>query len=373
MSDDLLLQVEDLRTYFSTEEGVVRAVDGISFDVARGERRGVVGESGSGKSVTAMSIMRLIEPPAGEIVTGTINFDGDNILALSEDDMHEIRGGKIAMIFQDPMTALNPVYTIGDQLTETIILHQKVSKREAKDIAIQSLEDVQIPNASDRLDDYPHQFSGGMRQRVMIAMGLSCNPELLIADEPTTALDVTTQAQIMDLMLNLADERGTAVLLITHDLGVVAGFCDTVQVMYAGGIVESGTADEIFHNPQHPYTWGLLGSMTRLDEAQQDRLHSIAGAPPSVIDLPIGCRFRPRCEFAVEICGRVLPQIHPSPDGQMVACHRADELDLKVLDVRVDDRSDDDTQEAPSEANLEYDEAQATGDAAAGSEQEVVS
>ncbi len=328
-----LLSVKDLRTYFSTEEGVVRAVDGISFDVAPGERRGVVGESGSGKSVTAMSIMRLIEPPAGEIVTGSIDFKGTNLLELGEDEMQEVRGGKIAMIFQDPMTALNPVYTIGDQLIETITLHQHVSKGEARDIAISALQDVQIPNAPARMDDYPHQFSGGMRQRVMIAMGLSCNPDLLIADEPTTALDVTTQAQIMDLMLKLADERDTAVLLITHDLGVVAGFCDTVQVMYAGGIVESGTGDEIFHNPQHPYTWGLLGSMTRLDEVQRTRLHSIAGAPPSVINLPVGCRFSPRCEFAVEVCGRVLPALR-EVDGRTVACHRAEELDLKLLDVR---------------------------------------
>jgi ABC-type dipeptide/oligopeptide/nickel transport system ATPase component len=272
-----LLDVENLRTYFSTEEGVVKAVDGVSFKVEAGERRGVVGESGCGKSVTAMSIMRLIEPPAGEIVTGTIQFDGRDLLKLSEAEMQHVRGGEIAMIFQDPMTALNPVYTIGDQLIETILLHQDVSKSEARNIAISALNDVQIPYAKNRMEDYPHQFSGGMRQRVMIAMGLSCEPKLLIADEPTTALDVTTQAQIMSLMLDLADERNTAVLLITHDLGVVAGFCDTIQVMYAGTIVERGTADEIFHNPQHPYTWGLLGSMTRLDEVQQDRLNSVRG------------------------------------------------------------------------------------------------
>lgn len=329
-----LLRVDNLRTYFSTEEGVVRAVDGISFDLEPGERRGVVGESGSGKSVTAMSIMRLIEPPAGEIVTGTIEFKGEDLLTLHEDDMRSIRGGKIAMIFQDPMTALNPVYTIGDQLMETIVLHQKVSASEARGLAIEALEDVQIPDAEGKLLEYPHQFSGGMRQRVMIAMGLSCNPDLLIADEPTTALDVTTQAQIMNLMLKLAAERDTAVLLITHDLGVVAGFCDTIQVMYAGGIVEYGTADEIFHNPQHPYTWGLLNSMARMDEAQVDRLHSIPGAPPSVIDLPMGCRFRPRCEFAVEKCGKVLPMLQPSgSEGHLVACHRAEELDLKSIGV----------------------------------------
>lgn len=334
-----LLSVDNLRTYFSTEEGIVRAVDGISFDLAPGERRGVVGESGSGKSVTAMSIMGLIEPPAGEIVTGEILFRGQNLLSLGEDEMQDIRGGQIAMIFQDPMTALNPVYTVGDQLVETIVLHQDVSKTEAREIAIQALDDVQIPNAKEKLFDYPHQFSGGMRQRVMIAMGLSCNPELLIADEPTTALDVTTQAQIMDLMLQLADDRGTAVLLITHDLGVVAGFCDTVQVMYAGGIVEAGTADDIFYNPQHPYTWGLLGSMARLDAVQQDRLHSIAGTPPSVIDLPPGCRFRPRCAFATDICGRILPQLRDAGnEGQTVACHHADEMDLKTLAVDSSDR-----------------------------------
>jgi oligopeptide/dipeptide ABC transporter ATP-binding protein len=338
---DPLLSVHDLRTYFSTEEGIVRAVDGISFDLEPGERRGVVGESGSGKSVTAMSIMGLIEPPAGEVVTGTITFEGDNLLSLGDAEMQQIRGGKVAMIFQDPMTALNPVYTVGDQLVETIMLHQDVSRSAAREIAIEALNDVQIPNAESKLDDFPHQFSGGMRQRVMIAMGLSCNPVLLIADEPTTALDVTTQAQIMDLMLKLAADRGTAVLLITHDLGVVAGFCDTIQVMYAGGIVEAGTADDIFHNPQHPYTWGLLGSMTRLDEAQQVRLHSIEGAPPSVIDLPEGCRFRPRCEFAQDVCRRILPQLRPAGnEGQMAACHFADELDLKTIDVRVAQRDD---------------------------------
>jgi oligopeptide transport system ATP-binding protein len=326
-----LLNVEDLRTYFSTEEGVVKAVDGVSFKVEAGERRGVVGESGCGKSVTAMSIMRLIEPPAGEIVTGKIEFDGRDLLQLPESEMQSVRGGEIAMIFQDPMTALNPVYTIGDQLMETILLHQDVSKSEARDIAISTLSDVQIPHAANVMEDYPHQFSGGMRQRVMIAMGLSCDPKLLIADEPTTALDVTTQAQIMNLMLALADQRNTAVLLITHDLGVVAGFCDTIQVMYAGAIVERGTGDEIFHNPQHPYTWGLLGSMTRLDETQQERLNSVRGAPPSLINPPLGCRFGPRCDFALPICREALPILHQSQEGQRVACHRADELDLKTI------------------------------------------
>ncbi len=331
---EYLLDVTDLRTYFGTEEGVVRAVDGVSFAIAPGERRGVVGESGSGKSVTAMSIMRLIEPPAGEIVTGRVMFNGENLLEMSEDEMRQVRGGQIAMIFQDPMTALNPVYTIGDQLVETILLHQDVTRSEAREIATQGLVDVQIPHAKNRLEDYPHQFSGGMRQRVMIAMGLSCNPQLLIADEPTTALDVTTQAQIMDLMLKLADDRGTAVMLITHDLGVVAGFCDTVQVMYAGTIVESGKANDIYYDPQHPYSWGLLASMTRLDEEQRQRLHSVRGAPPSLINLPSGCRFRPRCDFAIDLCHQALPVLRPSGgEGQTAACHRANELELSKIDA----------------------------------------
>jgi oligopeptide transport system ATP-binding protein len=327
-----LLEVTDLRTYFSTEEGVVRAVDGVDFSVMAGERRGVVGESGSGKSVTAMSIMRLIEPPAGQIVTGEIKFQGRNLLELSEDEMQSVRGAEIAMIFQDPMTSLNPVYTIGDQLVETILLHQNVAKKDAKERAAQALADVQIPNPMARLDDYPHQFSGGMRQRVMIAMGLSCDPIMLIADEPTTALDVTTQAQIMDLMLQLADDRNTAVILITHDLGVVAGFCDNVQVMYSGAIVESGTAKEVFYDPQHPYTWGLLGSMARLDVNVGERLNSIRGAPPSLIDPMLGCRFRPRCDFAIDACAQALPILTPSGgEGQTAACHRATELDLKIV------------------------------------------
>ena len=327
-----LLEVDDLRTYFSTEEGIVRAVDGISFTLHRQERLGIVGESGSGKSVTAMSIMRLIEPPAGEIVTGRVNFKGENLLEYDENEMQEIRGGQIAMIFQDPMTALNPVYTIGDQLMETIMLHQDVGRKEAFDIAEQAIEDVQIPGAKNRLETYPHELSGGMRQRIMIAMGLSCNPDMLIADEPTTALDVTTQAQIMDLMLRLADDRGTAVMLITHDLGVVAGFCDNVQVMYGGGIVEKGTVGQLVANPQHPYTWGLLGSLARMDEEEQHRLRSVRGAPPSLINLPTGCRFRPRCDFAVDVCSQAFPILRDSGEpGQQASCHRAHELDLKTI------------------------------------------
>jgi oligopeptide transport system ATP-binding protein len=323
-----LLEVSNLRTYFSTEEGVVRAVDGLSFTIHEGEKFGVVGESGSGKSVTALSVMRLIEPPAGEIVTGEILFKGQNLLDMDEEEMRQVRGGQIAMIFQDPMTALNPVYTIGNQLIETVMLHQDVGKGDAFEISAQALDDVRIPKPKERMLDYPHQLSGGMRQRVMIAMGLSCNPELLIADEPTTALDVTTQAQILDLMLDLTEQRNTAVMLITHDLGVVAGFCDNIQVMYAGRLAERGTTSEIFDTTFHPYTAGLLGSMTRLDEVRTERLYSIRGAPPSLIDPPGGCRFRSRCDFAQELCRTDTPLPRELTEGHWAACHFAPDLDL---------------------------------------------
>jgi oligopeptide/dipeptide ABC transporter ATP-binding protein len=321
--------VRNLRTYFATEEGVVRAVDGLSFTIDEGERFGVVGESGSGKSVTALSVMRLIEPPAGEIVTGEILFKGKNLLDLKEEEMRHVRGGQIAMIFQDPMTALNPVYTVGNQLIETIMLHQDVHKKDAFQIGVQALDDVQIPNPKERMHDFPHQLSGGMRQRVMIAMGLSCDPDLLIADEPTTALDVTTQAQILDLMLALTDERNTAVMLITHDLGVVAGFCDRIQVMYAGRLAERGTTHEIFNRTWHPYTAGLLGSMTRLDEERSTRLYSIRGAPPSLINPPNGCRFTARCDFAQDICRAETPMARELGEGHWVRCHFAPDLDLR--------------------------------------------
>jgi oligopeptide transport system ATP-binding protein len=328
-----LLQVRDLRTYFSTEDGIVRAVDGISFDIAKGEKFGVVGESGCGKSVTAMSVMRLIERPAGEIVTGEILFQGRDLLRLPEDEMRQVRGGEIAMIFQDPMTALNPVYTVGNQLMETVMLHQKVGRSEAAEIAMQALDDVHIPNVKQRMEEYPHQLSGGMRQRVMIAMALSCSPDLLIADEPTTALDVTTQAQILDLMQQLTEDRGTAVMLITHDLGVVAGFCDRIQVMYGGRLAERGTTGEIFHKTWHPYTAGLLGSMTRLDTVRDERLYSIAGAPPSLISPPQGCRFRPRCEFSQDLCNAEVPAFRELSTGHEVACHFAPDLDLTRVKI----------------------------------------
>jgi len=323
-----LLQVRNLRTYFSTEEGIVRAVDGLSFTIYESERFGVVGESGSGKSVCALSIMRLIEPPSGEIVTGEILLQGRNLLEFSDEEMQDVRGAEIAMIFQDPMTALNPVYTIGNQLLETITLHQKVGQKEAFEIAVEALDDVRLPNARERMSDYPHQLSGGMRQRVMIAMGLSCNPKLLIADEPTTALDVTTQAQILDLLLDLADKRKTAVMLITHDLGVVAGFCDTIQVMYGGRLAERGVTAAIFDDTYHPYTAGLLGSMTRMDEVREERLMSIRGAPPSLINPGGGCRFRARCDYAKEVCRTDTPLPREITQEHWAACHFAPDLGL---------------------------------------------
>ena len=323
-----LLDVIDLRTCFWTEEGLVRAVDGVSFTVGEGERLGIVGESGSGKSAMAASILRLVEPPGGEILCGQILYRGRDLIGRSENEMRQVRGGEIAMIFQDPMTALNPVFTIGDQLIETIRLHRKVTTREARELAIGALADVQIPNPARRLDAYPHQFSGGMRQRVVIALALSCRPSLLIADEPTTALDVTTQAQILDLIGRLAEEQGTAVILITHDLGVVAGFCETVNVMYAGRIIERGPAQAIFDDTQHPYTAGLLGSVTRLDAVRQERLRPIRGMPPSLIAPPPGCSFQPRCDHATERCRAESPELLAVGDGHLAACHLASQLNL---------------------------------------------
>jgi len=328
---EALLEVKDLRTYFATEEGIVRAVDGVNFTIERGEKFGVVGESGCGKSVMAMSVMQLIERPAGEIVTGEIIFQGVDLLKTTEEEMRLVRGGQIAMIFQDPMTALNPVFNIGYQLMETIMLHQRVHKSDAHQIAVQALDEVHIPNPKRRMKDYPHQLSGGMRQRVMIALALSCNPDLLIADEPTTALDVTTQAQIMDLMHELTEDRETAVMLITHDLGVVAGFCDRIQVMYAGRLAETGTSDEIFFETLHPYTAGLMGSMTRMDEVREERLFSIQGAPPSLITPPSGCRFRPRCDYAQDVCRTDTPLMRAVSDSHSVACHFAADLDLRRI------------------------------------------
>jgi oligopeptide transport system ATP-binding protein len=304
-----LLEVTDLSTHFSTRRGLVEAVNHVSFTLSVGETLGVVGESGCGKSVTALSIMRLVNDPPGRIASGSVRFEGQDLLQLSEEEMQQVRGGRIAMIFQDPMTSLNPVLTIGAQMTEMIELHADLHGEAAKKRAAELLEMVGIPAARSRLDDYPHHFSGGMRQRVMIAMAMSCNPRLLIADEPSTALDVTIQAQILDLLRQLTRERDTAVMLITHNLGVVAGFCKRTQVMYAGRIVETGLTADLFADPRHPYTLGLLLSVPRLDDDRRSRLVSVRGQPPDLIDQPPGCPFVPRCDWALEVCKREEPRL----------------------------------------------------------------
>lgn len=316
-----LLSVEDLRTHFFTVDGVTRAVDGVSFTVNPGETLGIVGESGCGKSVTALSILRLLPPRIGRIVGGRVVFEGTNLLDLDIEAMRAIRGNRIAMIFQEPMTSLNPVFTIGEQIAEAVRIHQGASPAAALARAEEMLTLVRIPDAKRRLGDYPHQFSGGMRQRVMIAMALSCNPELLIADEPTTALDVTIQAQILELINRLKEELHTAVIIITHDLGVVAGMTDRVTVMYAGRVVEEGPTREIFENPRMPYTIGLLRSIPRLDEARRRKLNPIRGLPPNLIDLPPICAFSPRCDFAQERCITTRPELRPVGAGHAAACH----------------------------------------------------
>jgi oligopeptide/dipeptide ABC transporter ATP-binding protein len=296
-----LLEVKDLKVQFATEDGVVKAVDGVSFELDRGKVLGIVGESGSGKSVTAMTIMGLTRGVNARF-EGEIVYNGRDLLKVSETEMQAYRGAEIGMIFQDPMTSLNPVYRIGEQIVEAIQAHERVDKGMARKGAIELLRQVGIPNPESRVDDFPHQFSGGMRQRAMIAIALSCNPDILIADEPTTALDVTIQAQIIELIDHLKDDFNSAVILITHDLGVVADVADEIVVMYAGRVVERGVTRELFYDPQHPYTWGLLGSIPRLDRPRQERLHSIKGSPPSLIRLPEGCKFRPRCPHAFEKC-----------------------------------------------------------------------
>jgi oligopeptide transport system ATP-binding protein len=320
-----LLEVNDLSTYFYTPEGVVKAVDGITYDIEEGEILGLVGESGCGKSVSALSLMRLIQRP-GKNVAGSVKFDGKDVMALSDSEMRGIRGKDMAMIFQEPMTSLNPVLTIGRQLTEALQLHLKMDKKASTNRAGELLEMVGIPEGAGRLNDFPHQFSGGMRQRVMIAMALSCNPKLLIADEPTTALDVTIQAQILELVQQLGKELGTAVLVITHNLGVVARYADRVNVMYAGKIIERGTAKEIYGNPRHPYTIGLLNSVPRLDEPRKELLEPIDGLPPDLIGLPPGCSFRPRCKFAIDRCATDRPALMEVSDGHTAACWVSDQL-----------------------------------------------
>jgi oligopeptide/dipeptide ABC transporter ATP-binding protein len=296
-----LLEVNGLKVRFATEDGVVRAVDGVDFELERGKVLGIVGESGSGKSVTAMTLLGLTRDKNTRF-EGEVLYRDQDLLSLPESRLREVRGNEIAMIFQDPMTSLNPVYTVGDQIVEAITTHEQASKSEAKRRAVELLRQVGIPNPQVRVDDYPHQFSGGMRQRAMIAMALSCNPDVLIADEPTTALDVTIQAQILELLDRLRADFDSAVILITHDLGVVAEVADDIVVMYAGRIVERGSKRQLFYDPQHPYTWGLLGSIPRLDRPKPERLHSIEGTPPSLINLPEGCKFRPRCPHAFEKC-----------------------------------------------------------------------
>src|ERR687890_244955 len=302
-----LLEVKNLKTQFFTQDGVVRAVDDVSFYVMPGETLGVVGESGCGKSITGLSIMRLIPNPPGKIVAGEILFNGDDILRMTDEQVRAIRGNDIAMIFQDPMTSLNPVLTINRQISEALQLHMGMNKGQARDRTIELLKMVGIPNAEERIDQYPHQFSGGMRQRVMIAMALSCNPKLLIADEPTTALDVTIQAQVLDLLADLRDEHEMALMLITHDMGVVAEAADDVIVMYAGQVVEQCSVEDLFTFPQHPYTVGLLGSLPRLDEKREEKLEPIRGLPPDLIDLPDMCPFVPRCNYAREKCEQKNP------------------------------------------------------------------
>ena len=296
-----LLEVNGLKVRFTTEDGVVRAVDGVDFELERGKVLGIVGESGSGKSVTAMTLLGLTRDKNTRF-EGEVLYRDQDLLKLPESRLREVRGNEIAMIFQDPMTSLNPVYTVGDQIVEAITTHEQASKSEAKRRAVELLRQVGIPNPQVRVDDYPHQFSGGMRQRAMIAMALSCNPDVLIADEPTTALDVTIQAQILELLDRLRADFDSAVILITHDLGVVAEVADEIIVMYAGRVVERGSKRDVFYDPQHPYTWGLLGSIPRLDRPKPKKLHSIEGTPPSLINLPRGCKFRPRCPHAFEKC-----------------------------------------------------------------------
>lgn len=315
-----LLDVRDLDTRFYTQDGVVHAVNGVSFQVDPGETLGIVGESGCGKSVSVLSVMRLIPNPPGVIEGGEVIFDGEDLLNVSDEKIRAVRGNRIAMIFQDPMTSLNPVLTISRQVGEALQLHLGMSKEEARDRTVELLEMVGIPGAASRIDDYPHQFSGGMRQRVMIAMGLSCNPQLLIADEPTTALDVTIQAQIIDLVKRLQDDLGMAIIWITHDLGIVAGLVDRLAVMYSGHIVESANVNDVYGDPQHPYTLGLLRSIPRLNAELKERLSPIEGLPPDLLNLPKGCPFEPRCSYRIERCREEPPKLREVEDGHRIAC-----------------------------------------------------
>jgi oligopeptide/dipeptide ABC transporter ATP-binding protein len=323
----VLLDVRDLHTQFTISSGVVRAVDGVSWDVREGETVALVGESGCGKSVSALSVMRLVAAPAGRIVEGQILFKGRDLLTLSEEEMRRIRGREIGMIFQEPMTSLNPVLSVGRQLTETVEIHLGMAPAQSRARAIELLSLVGVSDPERRLSQYPHQFSGGMRQRMMIGMALSCNPPLVLADEPTTALDVTIQAQILELMKDLSRRLGAAMMIITHNLGVVARYADRVNVMYAGRIVERGTAREIYANPRHPYTRGLLRSVPRLDEPRRAKLQPIEGQPPDLSRLPVGCSFAPRCFYAVERCRAEAPALISVEEGHLASCWLANDLD----------------------------------------------
>jgi oligopeptide/dipeptide ABC transporter ATP-binding protein len=321
-----ILDVKNLKTYFYTDSGVVKAVDGVSFDLKISETLGIVGETGSGKSVTALSILRLIPQPPGKIVDGEIIFDGRNILEMNQKELQNFRGNKISMIFQDPMTSLNPVYTIGNQLMEAIITHRKITKKEARKESLRLLELVGIPDPERRISSYPHEFSGGMRQRSMIAMAIANSPSILIADEPTTALDVTIQAQILELMDELKDQTNSSIIIITHDLGVVAKYAERVMVMYAGKPIEFSDVNTIFYKSCHPYTLGLMKSITRLDETRREKLKPIEGTPPSLIDLPRGCTFKRRCEYAIKDCSKSYPDFIEIDKDHFVACYRAKEF-----------------------------------------------
>ena len=321
-----LLEVRDLKTQFFTQRGVVHAVDGVSFDLESGETLGLVGESGCGKSVSALSIMRLIPDPPGRIVGGEVIFDGQDLLKLPESEMRRVRGRQISMVFQEPMTSLNPVLSVERQLTEALELHLGMNKGEARREAVRRLEQVGIPDPERRVKQYPHQFSGGMRQRVMIAMALSCDPKLIIADEPTTALDVTIQAQILELMKSLSLESGVALIIITHNLGVVARYADRVNIMYAGKIIERGSALDIYRRPSHPYALGLLNSVPRLDQPRKEKLDPIEGQPPDLISMGAGCSFRERCRFSIDRCAEEVPSLQSVGDGHLAACFEADSV-----------------------------------------------
>jgi peptide/nickel transport system ATP-binding protein len=329
-----LLEVRDLRVSFRTEDGVVRAVDGVSFTLDKGQVLGIVGESGSGKSVSMMALMRLIRDP-NAVFEGEVIYKGRDLMKISQREMRQVRGSEMAMIFQDPMTSLNPVYNVGWQIAEQIREHERVSARGARARAVDLLRAVGIPRPEARVNDYPHQFSGGMRQRVMIAIALSCNPDLLIADEPTTALDVTIQAQILQLIRGLGEDFGSAVVLITHDMGVVADIADRVIVMYAGQVVEQGRTDDLFYDAQHPYTWGLLGSIPRLDRPRPRRLTAIRGLPPSLIHLPAGCAFRPRCPHAFEVCLERPALDDRRGNGHLDRCHLAPEQKAALRETAI--------------------------------------